>query len=83
MRISAITNLNLVDIDCERRILSVVEKGGRVQPYPISKQGLASISDYLEMLITLEALPDLLNSRKGPTTAQQKKQALNEIPLSA
>ena len=48
MRRSAITSLNLVDIDFDRRILSMVEKGGSVQPYPISKQGLAAISDYLE-----------------------------------
>jgi integrase len=48
MRRSAITSLNLVDIDFGRRILSTVEKGGSVQPYPISKQGMAAISDYLE-----------------------------------
>jgi site-specific recombinase XerD len=48
MRRTAITNLNLVDIDFDRRILSVVEKGGSVQPYPISRQGIAAISDYLE-----------------------------------
>jgi len=48
MRRTAITRLNLVDIDFDRRILSVVEKGGSVQPYPISKQGLAAINDYLE-----------------------------------
>ncbi|NTW87664.1 MAG: tyrosine-type recombinase/integrase [Desulfobulbaceae bacterium] len=48
MRRSAIISLNLVDIDFDRRILSVVEKGGSVQPYPISRQGLAAISDYLE-----------------------------------
>jgi site-specific recombinase XerD len=48
MRRTAITSLNLVDIDFDWRILSVVEKGGSVQPYPISKQGLAAINDYLE-----------------------------------
>ncbi len=48
MRRSAITSLNLVDIDFDRRILSMVEKGGSVQPYLISKQGLAAINDYLE-----------------------------------
>ncbi len=48
MRRSAITNLNLVDIDFDRRILSVVEKGGSVQPYTISRQGVAAVSDYLE-----------------------------------
>jgi site-specific recombinase XerD len=48
MRRSAITNLNLVDIDFDRRILSVVEKGGSVKPYTISRQGLAAISGYLE-----------------------------------
>lgn len=47
MRRTAITNLNLVDIDFDRRILSVVEKGGSVQPYPISRQGIAAIRDYL------------------------------------
>ena len=48
MRRSAVTNLNLVDIDFARRILSVVEKGGSVQPYPVSRQGIAAITDYLE-----------------------------------
>ncbi len=48
MRRTAITRLNLVDIDFDRRILSVVEKGGSIQPYPISRQGLAAINDYLE-----------------------------------
>ena len=48
MRRTAITRLNLVDIDFDRRILAVVEKGGSVQPYPISRQGLAAIYDYLE-----------------------------------
>ena len=48
MRRNAITSLNLADIDFDRQILSAVEKGGSVQPYPISKQGLTAISDYLE-----------------------------------
>ena len=48
MRRTAITRLNLVDIDFAKRILSVVEKGGSVQPYPISRQGLAAITDYLK-----------------------------------
>ncbi|KJS02686.1 MAG: hypothetical protein VR65_04415 [Desulfobulbaceae bacterium BRH_c16a] len=48
MRRAAITSLNLVDIDFDRRILAVVEKGGSVQPYPISRQGLAAIRDYLD-----------------------------------
>ena len=49
IRRSAITNLNLADIDFDRRILSALEKGGSVQPYPISKQGMSAISDYLEL----------------------------------
>ena len=48
MRRAAIVNLNLADIDAKNRILSVMEKGGSVQPYPISKEGLAAILDYLE-----------------------------------
>lgn len=36
MRRTAINSLNLVDIDFARRIISTVEKGGSVQPYPIS-----------------------------------------------
>ncbi|NTW87669.1 MAG: hypothetical protein HGB26_00760 [Desulfobulbaceae bacterium] len=48
MRRTAITNLNLVDIEFDRRILAVVEKGGSVQPYPISRQGIAAIRDYLD-----------------------------------
>ena len=48
MRRSAITHLNVVDIDFNRRILSVAEKGGSIQPYPISRQGIAAITDYLE-----------------------------------
>lgn len=39
MRRTAITNLNLVDIDFDRRIIAMLEKGGSVQPYPISRQG--------------------------------------------
>ena len=48
MRRTAITKLNLVDIDFDKRILSVAEKGGSIQPYPISRQGLAAITDYLK-----------------------------------
>ena len=48
MRRSAITHLNVVDIDFDRRILSVAEKGGSIQPYPISRQGIAAITDYLD-----------------------------------
>ena len=47
MRRTAITSLNMADIDFDRRILSVVEKGGSVQPYPISRQGIVAIRDYL------------------------------------
>ncbi len=48
MRRTAITRLNLVDIDFDRRIVSVTEKGGSMQPYPISRQGLDAITDYIE-----------------------------------
>jgi site-specific recombinase XerD len=48
MRRNAITSLNLADINFDRHILSAVEKDGSVQPYPISRQGMAAISDYLE-----------------------------------
>ncbi len=48
MRRTAISRLNLIDIDFEKRILKVVEKGGNVQPYPISQQGIEAIKEYLE-----------------------------------
>lgn len=48
MRRTAVTRLNLVDIDFQRRILAVEEKGGSVQPYPISRQGIDAIKEYLE-----------------------------------
>ncbi len=48
MRRTAISRLNIVDIDFEKRLLSVVEKGGAIQPYPISKQGLEAIQKYIE-----------------------------------
>jgi len=48
MRRTAITRLNLNDIDFEKRILSVKEKGGGVQPYPISSQGLEAVKNYID-----------------------------------
>ncbi len=48
MRRAAITRLNLADVDFKRRILPVVEKGGSVHAYPISRQGMQAIREYLE-----------------------------------
>lgn len=48
MRRAAITRLNLADVDFKRRILPVVEKGGSVHTYPISRQGMQAIQEYLE-----------------------------------
>lgn len=67
LRRRAITNVNLVNIDFEWRIVSVVEKGGSVQPYPISKQWLASINDYLDHERTWNQVQDFTGVDKGKT----------------
>ena len=43
MRRAAAVNLNLDGIDWEKRLLSVIEKGGMTHSYPVSEQGLAAI----------------------------------------
>ena len=47
MRRTAITQLNLANINIKKRWLSVVEKGGATQTYPISRQGMQAIEDYI------------------------------------
>ncbi len=48
MRRAAVTNLNLTDIDSDRRALQVREKGGLSHRYQVSREGLKAIDDYLE-----------------------------------
>jgi integrase len=48
MRRAAITNLDLASIEWKGRTLRVVEKGGATHSYPISKEGLEAIRDYVE-----------------------------------
>ena len=47
MRRAAIRNLNLAAVDFERRLVTVMEKGGVQQTYHISRDALAAIGDYL------------------------------------
>ena len=48
MRRSAVTTLNLDDIDTAKRMATTTEKGGSQHRYPISKEGLKALQDYLE-----------------------------------
>jgi site-specific recombinase XerD len=54
MRRAAITQLNLDQVDVQRKTLTVVEKGGYAHSYQISREGLQAIQDYL----TQERDPD-------------------------
>lgn len=48
MRRAAIGHLNVVDVDFEKRLVTVAEKGGVCQSYHIRREALAAIRDYLE-----------------------------------
>jgi integrase len=47
MRRAAITNLDIDDIDAQRKSLSTREKGASSHRYQISKEGLEAINDYI------------------------------------
>lgn len=48
MRRAAITKIDLVGVNRKNSTISTIEKGGSVQTYPISKDGIEAIIDYLE-----------------------------------
>ena len=47
MRRAAVRNLNLQDVDFDKRLVSVEDKGGVTYRYHISREALAAIRDYL------------------------------------
>jgi site-specific recombinase XerD len=47
MRRAAVRNIDLADVDFERRLVSVEEKGGRTHGYKISREGISAIEDYV------------------------------------
>jgi site-specific recombinase XerD len=48
MRRTAVTHLDLCDVDFDRRAVTVQEKGGARHRYQISREGLNAIRDYLK-----------------------------------
>lgn len=48
MRRAAVTNLDLAGVDWKGRTLSVVEKGGYIHSYSVSREGLQAIRNYVE-----------------------------------
>ncbi len=48
MRRATVTHLNRVDVDFERRLVTVLEKGGVCHSYHIRRAALAAIQDYLD-----------------------------------
>ncbi len=48
MRRAAVAHLNRADVDFERRLVTVLEKGGVCQGYYIRRAALAAIQDYLD-----------------------------------
>ena len=48
MRRAATTSLRIWDIDFDKRILKAITKGGAIHPYPISREGINAIKDYIE-----------------------------------
>ncbi|ETR72135.1 MAG: Integrase family protein [Candidatus Magnetoglobus multicellularis str. Araruama] len=49
MRRSAVTSIDLHNVDFEKKTISVIEKGGLTQKYKISKEGLEAIKDYIDL----------------------------------
>ena len=47
MRRAAVRNIDLSDVDFERRLINVEEKGGRTHSYKISRGGISAIEDYV------------------------------------
>jgi integrase len=47
MRRAAVRNIDLADVDFERRLVNVEEKGGRTHGYKISREGISAIEDYV------------------------------------
>ena len=47
MRRAAVARVHLADVDFTKRVIHVEEKGGVVQTYQISREGLDAIQDYL------------------------------------
>ncbi len=48
MRRGGLTNIRLDQVDFKKSMITTVEKGGDQHTYPISKQGLLAIKDYIE-----------------------------------
>ncbi len=48
MRLAAVRNIDLEDVDFERRLINVEEKGCRTHGYKISREGIAVIEDYVQ-----------------------------------
>jgi integrase len=47
MRRAAGRNIDLADVDFEKRLINVEEKGGRTHGYKISREGISAIEDYV------------------------------------
>lgn len=47
MRRAAVRNIDLPDVDFEKRLINVEEKGGRTHGYKISREGISAIKDYV------------------------------------
>jgi integrase len=47
MRRAAVRNIDLADVDFEKRLVNVQEKGGRTHGYKISREGISAIEDYV------------------------------------
>jgi len=47
MRQAAVRSIDLADVDFEKRLISVEEKGGRTHGYKISREGISAIEDYV------------------------------------
>jgi integrase len=48
MRRRAVTAVNILDVDSDKRKITVEEKGGMRHAYQISREGLAAILDYIQ-----------------------------------
>ena len=47
MRRAAVRNIDLADVDFERHLINVKEKGGMTHGYKISREGISAIEDYV------------------------------------
>ena len=75
---SAVTQLNVDDVDGRRRAVTTTEKGGAQHRYQISREGLRAIKEYLEK----ERKDDALYWRESPALfppAQNKPQSLGRL----